>query len=111
MNAFIEEKVAAYKEVVTQIKELEEKKQSLAAEILESFPVGEKCVRLKDCQVKRYMRLSISTPLSIAKTLGVVKLQEVLDRQKIKELYSTGQEIPNVVETHYISLSRLPSDE
>ena len=32
-------KVAAYKEVVTQIKELEEKKQSLAAEILESFPV------------------------------------------------------------------------
>ena len=104
----IENKVAAYKELGQKIEELEEQKKKLVEEILTLMPQEAQSLRVAHFQVKRIVRLSIKTTLEEAKVWDAIKLEQVLDKQKIKKLFASGQPIPNVSEYQYIQVSKIP---
>ena len=101
----LEEKIAIYKDVKNKIEELENQKKILVAEILQLIPNEVKSIEVAGDFVKRFCRLSIRTSLENAKLFNAVKMQEVVDKEKIKKLYEQGQQIPDVSEIHYIQVS------
>lgn len=107
----LEEKVAMYKELRAKIEELENQKKNLVKEILELMPKETKSILVADSTVKRYSLLSIKISVENAKILDAVKIQEVVDREKIKKLYASGEQIPDVEEIHYIRVSSFSSDK
>ena len=106
----LEEKIARYKDLGRQIDELEKQKKALVAEILLSLPKESKTIQVAGNSVKRIRRLSIRTSLEAAKLFEAVKMQEVVDKAKIKRLYEQGQAIPDVTEIEYIQVSSLKEE-
>ena len=102
----MEDKVRAYRALGDKIEELEAQKKALVQEILQAMPSDQKVLRVAEYQVRRIMRLSIRTSLEDAKLLGAVKIEEVIDRDKIKELYRINQTPPGVSEFEYIQVSK-----
>ena len=102
----IEDKVRAYKALGDKIEELEAQKKALAQEILQEMPRENNVLRVAEYQVRRVMRLSIRTSLEDAKLIGAVRVEEVVDRDKIKELYRLKQTPPDVSEIEYIQVSK-----
>ena len=62
----------------------------------------EKKERVGNFSVCRYDTLSIKTGLDEARHYGAVVLKETVDREKLKALHKSGQEIEGVKKTHYI---------
>src|SRR5580765_4413084 len=102
--ASFEEQVSAYREIVEKIHELEEVKKSLSEAIL--LQMKEKTVQVAGFIVKRYSRLSIKLTVDEARAIGAVKVEESVDRDKIKELYNMGKPIQGVSENEYIQVSK-----
>lgn len=98
------EKVQAYKEIQRKMEELEEEKKLLAAEILKLMPKETPTVQLADYRVKRTTRLSIRISVEMAESFGAVKMEKVVDRKVIKELFQQGQPLPDVSEITYIQV-------
>ena len=103
----LEEKIAKYKELGKQISELENEKKALVSEILQCIPRETKSIQVAGNSVKRVRRLLIKTSLEAAKLFHAVKIQEVVDKEKIKQLFEQGQEIPDVKEYEYIQVTSL----
>lgn len=100
----LQNKVDRYIELRTQIEELERQKKELSAEILELIPKDTANIHLPNCRVKRASLLSIRISLENAKQFGAIRMKEVVDRDKIKELYKAGQNLPDVSEVHYVQV-------
>ncbi|MBS0605557.1 MAG: hypothetical protein AB7H48_09030 [Parachlamydiales bacterium] len=98
------EKVQAYKEVQRKIEELEEQKKLLVSEILDLMPKDEPSVQLDAYRVKRTTRLSIGISVQDAEAFGAVKMEKIVDRKIIKELFQQGQTLPDVSEITYIQV-------
>jgi hypothetical protein len=96
----LEEKVRLYKEISQQITELEEQKKSLSQAILQEMQG--KSLQIGSYQVKRTSRLSISTTLDQARAYNATKLEEIVDKEKIKQFYTNGDSIPGVKTIEYI---------
>lgn len=107
----LEEKVAAYKDLGKKIEELERLKKNIVREILELIPKETKTIHVANYSVKRVRRLSILTSLENAKLFNAVKVQTVVDKEKIKELFEQGQQIPDVTEYEYIQVSSLVKEQ
>jgi hypothetical protein len=103
----IEDKVKEYKELIRRIEELEEQKRGISAEILQLMPYETRSLQVGEYIVRSHNRLSIKISLHNAKNLGAVKLQEVVDKEKIKELFETGLPIPDVKPIQFISVSKI----
>lgn len=106
----LEHKIAKYKELGQQIAELEKQKKTVVAEILHCIPKEMKSIQVAGNSVKRVRRLSIRTSLETAKLFEAVKMQEVVDKAKIKRLYEQGEAIPDVTEFEYIQVSSLKEE-
>jgi hypothetical protein len=100
----LEKKIAAYKDLGKRIEELERQKKVLVAEILQFIPMETKSIHIAGNCVKRVRRLSIRTSIENAKLFHAVKMQEVVDKEKIKRLYEQGQQIPDVTEFEFIQV-------
>jgi len=105
----LEEIIKAYRELGQQISELEAQRKALSAQILEQMPKNTKTFRLEEYLVRRYSKLSIRTPLETAKSLGAVKLEEVVDKERIKQLYEEGLSIPKVSEIQWVQVTLTPT--
>ena len=103
----LEKKIAAYKDLGKRIEELERQKKVLVAEILQFIPIETKSIQIAGNCVKRVRRLSIRTSIESAKLFHAVKMQEVVDKEKIKRLYEQGQQIPDVTEFEFIQVTTL----
>jgi len=101
----LEEKIKAYKELRRKIEELEEKKKVLVAEILDLIPKESKILHVAEYLVKRITRLSIRISLENAKLFGAVKMEEIIDKEKIKKLFALGHSLPDVSEIEFIQVS------
>ncbi|MBS0650950.1 MAG: hypothetical protein JSR93_07310 [Verrucomicrobia bacterium] len=97
-------KVQAYKEVQRKIEELEEQKKLLVSEILDLMPKDEPSVQLDAYRVKRTTRLSIRISIQDAEAFGAVKMEKMVDRKMIKELFQQGKTLPDVSEITYIQV-------
>lgn len=99
----LEEQIHLHKEISKKIEELETQKKALSQSIMQAMPG--KSLQIGSYLVKRYSRLSIATPLDQARQHNAIKLEEVIDKDKIKALYKSGQPIPGVKECEYIVVS------
>lgn len=55
--------------------------------------------------MRRCERLNISTDLNQARAWEATKMQEVADKDKLKQLYQDGHDIPGISKTCYIQVS------
>lgn len=101
----LETKVAEYVALREKLEELEKQKKALAADILELMPKDTTTAHVSGYRVRRAFLLSIKTPLEAAKNFDAVIMKEIVDKEKIKRLYLSGQNPPGVSETHYVQVS------
>lgn len=101
----LEEQVKRYKEISRKIEELEQQKKALGAAIMQQ--VQGKSLRVADYLVKRYMRLSFKLSLEEARALNATKIEEVVDKDKLKTLYHPNYPIQGISEVHYIQISSI----
>ncbi len=99
----LEEKIKHYREISKQIAALEEQRKALGSSILQQMQ--NKTMQVAQYLVRRYRRLSISLPLDRARELSATKMEETIDREKIKALYEGGQMMEGVSEIEYIQVS------
>ena len=102
-NMNLQDQIQQHKELSIRIEELEEQKKLLGQMIMQSM-TG-KLLQLGPYIVKRCSRLSITTPLEVARPLNAIKMEEVVDKDTIKALYNSGMPISGVKEVVYIQVS------
>lgn len=90
----LEEDVESYKALAAHIAELEKQKKELSGKILGQMT--QKTMQISGYSIKKYERLTMKLSIDQARALGATKMEEVLDRPKIKELYLSGKEISGV---------------
>lgn len=98
----IEEQIQLYKELTQKITEMEEKKKELSLAILKQMT--QKKLSIAGYTVCRYDRLSIKTSLEEARKLHATKMEEVLDKDKLKQLYQLGESISGVSSIQFIQV-------
>lgn len=101
----LEEQIRLHKELSKQINDLEEKKKVLGGQILQQMTT--KILQVPGYVVKQYSRLSYSISVDEARQYGAVKLEETVDKAKLKTLHQEGQRIQGVNEINYIQISEL----
>jgi len=99
----LEEKIAAHKELGKKIDVLEEERKALSQAIMQEM--HGKTMQVANFLVRKYSRLSIKIPLEKARILGAVKMEEVVDKEKIKSLYQLDKTMEGVSEIQYIQIS------
>ena len=99
----LEEQVRAYREMGKQLEELEQKRKVLGATILQQM--DGKSMEVAEYRVRRYSRLSIKLSLREARLIDAVKMKEVIDTDRIKQLYQDGAELAGVSEMHYVQVT------
>lgn len=99
----LEDLVRQHKEISLKIEELEAQKKALGQTILQAM--NGKALQVGPYLVKRYSRLSISSTIDQARLYQAVKLDEVVDKDKLKVLYQNGAPIPGVKHIEYIQIS------
>jgi hypothetical protein len=100
----LEEQIRLHKEISIKIAELEEQKKALGQAIMEAMGSG-KILQLGSFLVKRFSRLSVSATLDQARFFHAVKVEEVVDKDRLKELYKKGTPVPGVKMVEYIQVS------
>lgn len=103
----LQEQIKLHKSLSRQIEALEAQKKQLSASILGAMT--DKSLQFGSYFVKRCSRLSIKLSLDQARELNAIKVQETVDRDKIKLLHRAGRPIPGVSETEFIQIFELPS--
>ncbi len=103
----LEEKILRYKQIQEQVKKLEEEKQHVYKEILQSFPQEETEIFSERYRVKRYSRMTIKTTVEEARVFQATRIEEIIDKEKIKELVQSGILVPNVTEASYFFIHDL----
>jgi hypothetical protein len=82
----LEEKIRQHKEISLKIEALEKQKKTLSEVIIQSMT--SKTLKIGHYFVRRISRLSISKTPDQARLHHAVKLEEVVDKEKIKALYN-----------------------
>jgi hypothetical protein len=99
----LEEQVRRHKEISRLLDDLEAEKKALGEVILSAM--SEKKMNLGPYLVKKCSRVSISSTIEEARNLNATKMEEVVDKDKLKQLYSTGESVPGIKETVYIQIT------
>ena len=105
----LKEQIKLHKELSKKIEELESQRKALSLAIMQQMQ--SKTLRLEGFLVRCCSRLSIKISIEEARSLQAVKLEETIDRDKIKALYNSGQTIQGVSELRYIQISIEPKNE
>lgn len=99
----IEDQIKLHKEISQKIEELEEQRKALGVEIMRKMP--SKIFHIPGFIVRCCSRLSIKLSLDSARSLNAIKLEETVDKEKLKALYYSGQAIEGIREIQYIQIS------
>jgi len=100
----LEEQIKSYYEIGKKLDELQEQKKALSASIIEQMT--DKSIKIGDYMVRRYRRLSIQLSIDEARSIDAVKMEEAIDRDKIKTLHQQGMPISGVSESYYIHIRK-----
>ena len=99
----LQDQVRLHKELSKKIEELESQKKDLGAAIMQQMT--DKLMVLPGFVVRRCNRLTIKLTIDQARALSAIKLEETVDKEKIKALYHSGQSISGVSEIQYIQIA------
>lgn len=98
--------IKQHKELSKKIEEMEEQKRALGAAIMQQM--NNKTLQVPGYFVRLCNRLSIKLTIDEARYLNAVKMEEVVDKDKIKDLYNSGKPINGVSEIRYIQIVEQP---
>lgn len=101
----LEEQIKLHKELSLKIEELEQEKKILGNSIMQQMSGAS--LQVPGYLVKRFSRLSIKLSIDDARALNAVKMEEAVDKDKIKSLYHQGHPVQGVSETHFIQVQKL----
>lgn len=101
----LEEQIRAFHEIGKQIDALDRQKKALGAAIM--LQMQGKTMQVADYLVRRYSRLAIKTSLEEARAIDAIKLEEAVDKDKIKALVLLGKSVQGVSQTEYLRISLL----
>ena len=104
-----EERIKAYDALKRKIDALEEERKDLMRAILQQMP--EKKIEVAGYIVRRCTHFSIKLSLAEARAIDAIKIEEVIDKKKIKALYQLGKLVEGVSETEYLRLSKETLEE
>jgi hypothetical protein len=96
-------KITIYKQLIRQIATLEEEKRRIAQEIIAEMP--DKRFDTAEFRAIRYQRLSIHPSLELARELNATKMEEQVDKEKIKQIFHSGISIKGVEMRSYLNVS------
>jgi hypothetical protein len=99
----LEEQIRIHKEISQKIDELEEQKKILSMAIMQQMEG--KTFQSADYLVRKITRLSIKISLDDARALDAIKMEETVDKEKIKEYHQKGIPIEGVSEYEYITVT------
>lgn len=99
----LQNQIKLHKELSKKIDELENEKKTLGLAIMHQMQG--KTLTVPGFIVRRYSRLSIKLSIAEARSYNAVKLEETVDKDKIKALCNNGQAIHGVSEIQYIQIS------
>ena len=99
----LEDQIRLHKALTLQIEQLEVQRKQLGLSILQAMPNNS--LQFGNFYIRRCSRLSIKLSLEEARALQATKLEETVDKDKIKTLHRSGQSIKGVYETEYISIT------
>lgn len=99
----LQEQVKLHKELSKKIEELEGQKKTLGSAIMKQMT--SKTMTFPGFVVRQFNRLSIKLTIEQARAFSAIKLEETVDKDKIKALYNNGQLIDGVSEIQYIQVS------
>lgn len=105
----LEEQIKLHKELSQKIEELEQQKKVLGSTILQQMQ--DKTLRVGGFLVRKYNRLSIKLTVEEARAFEATKMEEAVDKDKIKALYHKGNPIPGVTQIEYIQISLREEDK
>lgn len=97
------QKIAAYKQLIVAIEALEKEKQRISQEILAEMP--DKRFDTAEFRAIRYQRLSIRPTLELARMLDATKMEEQIDKEKIKQIFYSGVFIEGVEMRSYLTVT------
>src|SRR5690348_1391271 len=97
------EKIATYKQLIQQIEILEEEKRKISVEIIAEMP--DKRFDTAEFRAIRYQRLSVRPSLELARELDATKMEEQVDKEKIKQIFHSGVSIEGVEMRSYLTVS------
>lgn len=98
----IEEQIQIYHALVRKIAEMERQKKELGRAILAQIP--EKKLAIPGYTVHRYKRFSFKITLEEARKINATKTEEVIDKDKLKELHKEGHPISGISIIEYIQV-------
>jgi hypothetical protein len=99
----LEEQIKLHKALSKKIEEMEEQKKALGLAIMQQMQ--SKTLQIPGFVVRCFNRLSIKLSIEEARSLNAIKLEEIVDKDKIKTLYNSGQLIKGVSEIQYIQIT------
>ena len=105
----LENKLQQHRTITEQIKMLEQQKKALSQEILASWPTATKKVSTAHYSVSRQKNFSIKTSLDDARLFDAVKIEEVIDRARLREIYKSGTPVPGISATEYVLVTSTQS--
>lgn len=97
------EKIAVYRQLIEQIEMLDQQKQKISQEILAEM--SDKKFETAEFKAIRYQRLSMRPSLELARQLDATKMEEQIDKEKIKQLFHAGIPIEGVEMRAYLVVS------
>lgn len=94
--------IKLHKELSKKIEEMEAQKRALSISIMQQMQG--KTLQVPGFFVRCYKRLTIKLSIEQARSLNAIKLEETVDKDKIKALYNDGHPIQGVNEIQYIQI-------
>jgi hypothetical protein len=98
----LETYIQAYKELAQRIAELEEQKKQFGSIILQQMKA--KTMSIAGYVVRKCERLNVRTDLQKAREWNATKMEEVIDKDKLKQLYQAGHTIPGISISQFIQI-------
>lgn len=99
----LEEQIRLHKQLSQKIEELEEQKKKLGQSIMQQMQ--SKTLIVGTLLVKKFSRLSYKVTIDEAKKYQATRMEEVVDKDKIKTLFLNGHAIPGVTQIEFIQVS------
>ncbi len=93
-----------HKELSLKIEALEAERKLLGQTILQAMTDKSMCFGAYT--IRRFSRVSITSTIDQAREFQAIKMEEVVDKDKLKLLYRSGTTVPGVKEIQYISVTK-----
>lgn len=100
----LEEQVRRYKEIMRQVEELEKERKAISASIMERMKGG-KLLLVADYVVRKIQKFTYAVSIEEARKLNATKMEERIDKDKLKSLYAAGSEVKGLSHFHYLQVS------